>query len=217
MPSPNVEEYIEALYRLGAAEKPVGTGHLAESLHVVAPSVTTMLKRLVRDGLVIHEPYKGISLTEAGKAMSMSLVRRHRLSERLLTDMIGLPWDKVHEVACKLEHVITDDLEENVYNALGKPKTCPHGHPVDAPDPTSLQTLFDLTAGDSARIVMVGEDSSEFLRYVSQIGLVPGVAVKVIERAPVGDVITIECSGATATIGKDVSKKIWVESVERQE
>jgi DtxR family transcriptional regulator, Mn-dependent transcriptional regulator len=211
MPSPNVEEYIEALYRLGAMEKPVGTGELAESLHVAAPSVTTMLKRLVRDGLVAHESYKGITLTESGKAMSVSLVRRHRLSERLLTDMIGLPWDKVHDLACKLEHVIEGELEDNVYAALGKPDTCPHGHPVDASRAGSGLKLFDVPVGDCACVAMVAEDSPGFLQYLSQVGLAPGVRVTVTDKAPFGDVLSIECGGKSHTIGRDVAEKIWVE------
>ena len=210
MPSQNVEEYIEALYRLGAGEKPVSTGDLAASLGVVAPSVTTMLKRLVRDGLVTHARYRGITLTEDGKAMSRSLVRRHRLSERLLTDMIGLPWDKVHDVACKLEHVITGDLEENVYDALGQPATCPHGHPVDGGEPAPASSLFDLAVGESGRVVMVGEESGTLLSYLSEIGLVPGAEVKVIGKAPVGDVVSIVCGGSTATIGRDVAGEVWV-------
>ena len=211
MPSPNVEEYIEALYRLGAMEKPVGTGALAESLHVAAPSVTTMLKRLVRDGLVSHESYRGILLTESGKAMSVSLVRRHRLSERLLTDMIGLPWDRVHDLACKLEHVIQGELEDDVYNALGKPDTCPHGHPVDASSVGSGVTLFEMAVGDCACVVRVAEDSPGFLQYLAQVGLAPGVKVTVTDRAAFGDVLSIECGGASHTIGRDVAEKIWVE------
>jgi DtxR family transcriptional regulator, Mn-dependent transcriptional regulator len=211
MPSPNVEEYIEALYRLGAMEKPVGTGALAESLHVAAPSVTTMLKRLVRDGLVAHESYRGITLTESGKAMSVSLVRRHRLSERLLTDMIGLPWDKVHDLACKLEHVIQGELEDDIYIALGKPDTCPHGHPVDASSAGSGVMLFDLAVGDCASVVKVAEDSPEFLQYLAQVGLAPGVKVTVTGRAAFGDVLSIECGGGSHTIGREVAEKIWVE------
>lgn len=213
MPSPNVEEYIEALYRLGAMEKPVATGQLAESLGVAAPSVTTMLKRLVRDGLVAHESYKGITLTDAGKAMSVSLVRRHRISERLLTDMIGLPWDKVHDLACKLEHVIEGELEDDVYAALGKPETCPHGHPVDASNSGSKIRLFNLAAGDTARVAKVAEDSPGFLQYLHQMGIAPGVHVSVLDKAPFGDVLSIRCQGVAYTIGKDVSEKIWVEPV----
>jgi DtxR family transcriptional regulator, Mn-dependent transcriptional regulator len=216
MASPNVEEYIEALYRLGAMEKPVATGELAESLRVAAPSVTTMLKRLVRDGLVAHESYKGITLTDAGKAMSVSMVRRHRISERLLTDMIGLPWDKVHDLACKLEHVIEGELEDNVYAALGKPETCPHGHPVDASDTGSKVRLFDLAAGDSARVTKVAEDSPEFLQFLSQMGISPGVQLTVIDRPPFGDVLSVDCQDGRHTIGKDVSEKIWVEPVRKE-
>ena len=214
MSSASVEEYIETLYRLGAAEKPVGTGELAESMGVVAPSVTTMLKRLVRDGLVAHLPYKGIKLTEAGRAMSVSLVRRHRLSERLLTDMIGVPWDKVHEVACKLEHVITGDLEENVYDALGHPDTCPHGYPVDAAEPVSTLALSEAPVGVELRILMVSEGPAEFLRYISEIGLVPGAAVKVVSRAPLGDVLILECGETTSSVGRDVAERIWLQTME---
>lgn len=217
MPSQNVEEYIEALYRLGAAEKPVGTGELAERLNVAAPSVTTMLKRLVRDGLVTHEPYRGILLTEAGKKMSVSLLRRHRLSERLLTDMIGLSWERVHEVACKLEHVIVGDLAEQVYNALGKPEICPHGHPVDPSETVSKLALFDVVVGDYARVKMIADESYGFLEYLSNMDLVPGNVARVTDRAAFGDVITVECGTGSYTIGKEVAEKILVELIEREE
>ncbi|MDO8588924.1 MAG: metal-dependent transcriptional regulator [Armatimonadota bacterium] len=210
MPSQNVEEYIEALFRLGATEKAVSTGDLAEKLGVAAPSVTTMLKRLVRDGLVTHEPYRGIALTDKGRALSFSLLRRHRLSERLLTDMIGLSWDKVHDVACKLEHVIAGELEDDVYAALGRPDTCPHGHPMNVAEVAPDATLFDLPSDEPAIVTMVAEESADFLQYLSQIGIAPGTEVRVVERAPFGDVITIDCGGSSHTIGKDVAVKIWV-------
>ena len=210
MPSQNVEEYMEALYRLGAAAKPVGTVALAENLHVVAPSVTTMLKRLVRDGLVTHEPYRGTLLTEAGRTMAVSLLRRHRLSERLLTDMIGLPWEKVHDVACKLEHVITGDLEENVFDALGRPETCPHGYRMDGADSIVDFTLFDMPVGETARVVIVSEESGDFLKYMAEVGLVPGGEVVVVERSPLRDVLTVIVGGQSRTISKDVAGKVWV-------
>jgi len=129
--SPTVEEYLEAIYRLGEKGEPARTSDLAEHLNVTLGTVTNTVENLEKQQLVTHEPYKGVRLTDKGQKIALDVVRRHRLSERLLTDILRLEWSKVHDAACKLEHVFAGkELSEHLEKALGNPKTCPHGNPI---------------------------------------------------------------------------------------
>jgi DtxR family Mn-dependent transcriptional regulator len=217
MSSQSVEEYVEAIYRLGGEDGSVSTGGLASHLKVAAPSVTTMLKRLVRDGLVVHTPYHGIALTQSGLDMATTLIRNHRLSERLLTDVIGLSWDEVHEVACKLEHVITGDLADKVYHALGEPQTCPHGNPVSVDRSASLIRLIDLEPGSSARVARITNEDQSFLRYLQENDIQPGASIAMVSKAPFGNVVNVEVNGVAHSLGSEVASTIWVRPVEKQD
>src|SRR5438067_4870841 len=128
----SIEEYVEGIWRLQQEVQTVGTGEVAQYMTVAPASATTMLKRLAALGLVEHEPYQGVRCTEKGEALAVELLRKHRLLERLLVDFLGLPWDGVHDLACKLEHYISMDVADRIESALGNPTTCPHGNPVDA-------------------------------------------------------------------------------------
>ena len=130
MPTARIEEYLEALFKLQQEAHPVGASRLAESLDLSAASVSEMLKRLKQTGLVHSHKNKGVCLTAKGERLAKQTVRRHRLSERLLTDLLGYKWDEVHDEACKLEHAIGPELEEKIAKSLGDPQTCPHGHAI---------------------------------------------------------------------------------------
>lgn len=217
MPSQSVEEYIEAIYRLGGESGTVSTGDLAASLGVAAPSVTTMLKRLVRDGLVEHTPYYGIKLTDTGRQMAASLIRSHRLSERLLTDFVGLPWDEVHEVACRLEHVITGDLADKVYQALGEPQTCPHGNPIAEDIHGELLKLSEAEPGRTVVIVKISKEDPTLLKYLEEHGIKPLSCVRVISRSPMGDVVSVQTEKGVCAFGPDTASCVWVKQIEEQE
>lgn len=211
MASQSVEEYIEAIYRLGGKTGTVNTCDLAEQLGVAPPSVTTMLRRLSRDGLVRHVPYRGISLTERGLEMAASMIRRHRLSERLLTDVLGIPWDRVHAAACKLEHVITGEIEDRAYEVLGEPERCPHGHLLEGDEIHCLRVLSDVAAGESVRVVKVADDDDEFLKAAAEIGLKPCAEVGVALSDDAGLVVNV--SGQTQTISHEMAALVWVASL----
>lgn len=189
--SPSVEEYLEELFRLTDEDDPfVSTGALAERLDVKAPSVTEMLRSLERKGLVEYEPYRGAKLTVEGEEEGQKLVQKHRLIERLLTDVLGLDWSEVHDEACELEHAISDDLEEKIREALEEPETCPHGKPVtgradDVP-------LDDLEPGTRGTISSVSDDDPETLQRLKLMRLVPGSKVEVIEKRPDSTVLLVD-------------------------
>ena len=125
------EEYLEVIYRCAETSGQAAANEVAKRLGVTTPAVTGMLQRLAKRGLVSYRRYRQVSLTKAGRQLAQELIRRHRLAERLLTDFVGLPWDKVHAEACKVEHVIAGEVEARLGELLAETATCPHGHPLD--------------------------------------------------------------------------------------
>lgn len=207
--SESVEEYIEAIYRLGGASGTVNTCELADALHVAPASVTTMLRRMSRDGLVKHLRYRGVSLTENGLEMATSTLRRHRLSERLLTDVLGMPWDKVHDAACKLEHVLTGEVEERAFQVCGEPKRCPHGNLLEGQEDQSLILLSDVAAGDRVGVVKLGDENPDFLHLVSELGLIPSTELTVNSRSEAH--VTVAISGQEHLVDAALAARIWVQ------
>jgi len=215
MASQSVEEYIEAIYRIGGESGRVNTCELAGLLGVAPPSVTTMLRRLSRDGLVKHVRYRGIILTPRGREMAASMIRRHRLSERLLTDVLGIPWDRVHDAACRLEHVITGEIEQKAYEVLGEPERCPHGHLLDGGDEQTLLRLGEVEPGGRAVVVKLADEGGSFLRCAAEIGLVPSAEVTVEARPDSG--IALVIGNQRLTVDPALAKHVWVRLVQRSE
>lgn len=206
----NAEEYIEGIYRLTRGDDGVIASDLARHLGISMASVTGMLKRLSERELVSYAPYKGIRLTDTGRRIALELIRRHRLSERFLTDLLGLPWEKVHEEACKFEHVVTGEIEERMTRVLGNPKTCPHGHPLDATQPDTSVPLACLTPKDTAVIIKIDDERSEFLQYLATLGLMPGATVEVTAKAPFNGPLMVKVGSASYALGQEVADKISV-------
>lgn len=220
-----VEEYLETIYRLqekqGAGAK---TNDIVRTLKVVPGTVTNTIERLEREGYVSHEPYKGVRLTEKGRRIAAQVVRRHRLSERLLTDILHVGWGKAHEVACKIEHDIADEeVMGSIEKALGNPKTCPHGNPIPGKDGESINEgekpgfslLSDLSATEGGTIVRVVNEDVEVLQYLSRLGLVPGAFVEILRKEPIGELVTLRLrNSATHIISQRAASVIEVK-VER--
>lgn len=208
----SIEEYTEGIYRLQEEIGEVSTGDIAKYMSVAPASVTTMLKRMAELGLVEHTPYQGVRLTEKGEVLSISLLRKHRLLERMLVDFLELPWDDVHDLACKLEHYISEDVTDRIAKALNYPRTCPHGNPVDATENDGSFRLTNATVGDRLTVVKVTDERREFLAYLLEIGLVPEASIYYRARTPFGDVMTLEIGpdGDTVAIGRDVANSVWV-------
>jgi len=211
--TPRIEEYLESIYKLQQEQHPVSTSRLALHLKLSAPSVSEMIKKLANKGLVNHTE-KGVCLTCSGNSIAKKVIRRHRLSERLLTDILGFKWDEVHEEACRLEHAISPEMENRIAESLGNPKTCPHGHPIPDKDGMYLKEyvkpLSELKAGEKGVIVSVFEEDSKMLQYLASLGLIPEVCVRVEEVAPFGGPLIVSISGSRYALGRDVASKIKV-------
>jgi len=191
-----VEEYLEAIYRLQEKTGAARTSDMVRMLDVAPGTVTNTVERLEKEGYVAHEPYKGVKLTEKGLKVAVHVLRRHRLSERLLTDILQVEWNRVHDTACKLEHGITDEIIKPLEKVLGHPKTCPHGNPI----PTTMggiieeksQPLTALSAEQRGIIVKITEEEADLLKYLETIGLTPGASIEVVEKAPFNGPITLK-------------------------
>ncbi|TAN46111.1 MAG: metal-dependent transcriptional regulator [Candidatus Methanoperedens sp.] len=208
-----IEEYLESIYKLQEEQHPVSTSRLAEHLKLSSPSVSEMVKKLTGRGLVFQSE-KGVCLTDDGKSLAKKVIRRHRLSERLLTDILGFKWDEVHDEACRLEHAISPEMEDRIAESLGNPKTCPHGHPIPDKDgkliKEKVKPLCDLKAHEKGIIVNVFEEDPKMLKYLASLGLIPDVCVKVEEVAPFGGPLIVCVAGSRYALGREVASKIKV-------
>jgi DtxR family Mn-dependent transcriptional regulator len=183
--TPAMQDYLKAVYRLGH-QGPVATQRLADELGVAPSSATNMAKRLHELGLVTHEPYHGVTLTEAGRQAALDVVRRHRLWETYLAQAVGMGWDEVHDEAERLEHYLSERLESRIDSLLGFPATDPHGDPIprEGADPAPGPTLLQAPAGAEGTISRISDRDPEQLRYLGALGIVPGARVTVLEHLP---------------------------------
>jgi DtxR family transcriptional regulator, Mn-dependent transcriptional regulator len=206
--------YMKAIYRLEREGPGVTTSALATELGVAPASVSGMLKKLVNDGYVEHEVRGDIELTRKGLEVAVGVVRRNRLAERLLTDVLGMSWDEVYAEACILEHAITPRVEERLIATLGDPQTCPHGHPIPPADLTepvrSGVPLAQVDSGSHVTVSGVTEQMPEILRYLGQVGIRPGVRLSVVEKAPLGGPLTIEIDGSRHAISLELARTVMI-------
>jgi DtxR family Mn-dependent transcriptional regulator len=216
----SVEDYLKAIYELTIHEGRATTSKLAEYLEVTPASVTGMVKKLaaIQPPLVEYRKHRGVSLTDYGKKAALETLRHHRLLELFLFEILGYPWDRVHEEADRLEHVISEELEERIASVLGDPKHDPHGDPIPSKDlevpPSPSICLSDLKDGDSAVILRVRDTDSNLLRYLMELGIVPNNRVEVMKRTPFDDNLHIRVLGneETHVLGPDITDQIYVET-----
>jgi DtxR family Mn-dependent transcriptional regulator len=209
-----IEEYLECIYKLQEKSGVARTSDIVKSLGVVPGTVTNTVEWLEKEGLVTHKPYKGVKLTQKGRKIALQVIRRHRLSERLLVDILHMEWDKVHDAACKLEHGITDEMIESLEKALKHPKTCPHGNPI----PTEYggiveeksQPLLELATGEQSTIVKITEERADLLHYLDKLGLVPGASIEVREKAPFNGPITVKVGSTSHALSRAIASIIQV-------
>ncbi|MGO8873963.1 MAG: metal-dependent transcriptional regulator [Acidimicrobiales bacterium] len=212
---PPVEEYLETIFALEEEGIPVIQARLAERLGKAAPSVSEMLDRLEADGL-IERSSRQITMTRTGVALAEGVVRKHRLAERLLVDIIGLDWDKAHLEAGRWEHVISDDVEARLVVLLGNPTTCPHGNPIPgAEGGVPVQTrLAEAQPGDRVRLERITESvehETASLSYLGDHGLTPGTTAVIGSRAPDGT-LTLVVGDATVALGPAMTERMFVAS-----
>jgi DtxR family Mn-dependent transcriptional regulator len=210
----SLEEYLEAVYRLEREGPGVTTSGLAADLGVAPASVSGMLKKLAEGGYLEYRARGEAKLTQRGLAVGVRVIRRHRLAELMLTQLLGMPWDKVHDEACRLEHAISAAVEERLVAVLGDPKVCPHGHPIPPSDLSTPERpgmkLAHLQPGAVARIVEVIEDVPEMLRYLDSIGMRPGAEVDVVEYGPLGGPVTVANARGRHAISIELARLITV-------
>src|SRR4030042_2682855 len=192
MRSERVEEYLEAISKRQKTEMPVSTSSLAADLGVSLPAVTDMIRRLESDGLIEYEPNKGVLLTAEGSRAALSTIRRHRLWERFLTDILGLRWDKVHDEACRHEHASSPETEKRLATLRGDADTCPHGNPI--PDKNgnisdqNVRPLSEFEAGQNVIISSVVKEEGQLLRKIAKWGLKPKSVVKIEKKNDDGSI-----------------------------
>ena len=210
-----IEEYLEGIYRLqersgGAAR----TGDIVKLLQVAPGTVTNTVERLEKKGLVTHAPYKGVKLTKKGRKIAIDVIRRHRLSERLLTEILRVKWSEAHQIACRLEHSFTGDLVKKLEKALRHPKTCPHGNPI----PTQCggiieqksEPLTNLKPKEKSALVKITDEKQEILDYLNNLGLLPEALLEVVEKAPFNGPITVKINGKRQALSFEIASIIYV-------
>ncbi|OLC67262.1 MAG: hypothetical protein AUG06_00585 [Actinobacteria bacterium 13_1_20CM_2_65_11] len=215
-PSEVISRYLEALYYMWSEGEPPRSARLADWLGVSRPTVTVALRRMTRDGMVRMNNRKEIELTAAGRRTAESIVRRHRIMERWLTDVLGLDWVTADAEAARLEHAVSEVVERRLYEAIGRPRTCPHGNPIPGHSTASPKErrLATLGAGARAAISRVSEvaerDAPLLLAYLDERGLIPGRDVDVVEVDDIGRTIRIRAGKREVTLSHDTAAKLWV-------
>src|SRR3954464_4259419 len=211
-----VEDYAKAIYALEQREHAaVSTNALAERMGVTAASASAMVKRLDGLGLVSHVPYRGVKLTAAGSQLALEILRHHRLLELYLTESLGVPWDRVHDEAEVLEHVLSEDLEELIAAKLGDPTRDPHGDPIPTreleivEDPT--QTLASLELGARGRFVRISDSDPDMLRYLAERGIAPGAKFEVVDKQPFDGPSFARFGGSVHVLGGELAARMRVE------
>lgn len=228
--SATVEEYLETIYNMAMEDELIIGARLAEKFRVAPPTVTEMLKRLVRDGYVKMDSRRQVTLTEAGNEAAEAVLRRHRLTERFLVDMLGMQWHQVHEEACRLEHFISGAVEARVIASLNNPMTCPHGNPIPGSVPNARSYLKDqgalrlstLTEGEAASILCISEvveDEEALVLYMHEKGLMPGIRLLVLGQSNLGqeeqeENFKVQIEGREICISKASASKIWVTTLD---
>lgn len=211
VPTPTLEEYLEAIYKL-SLEGPVRPTQIAESMGVSGPTVTATMRRLEQQGLVTRQG-TDVVLTEAGQSQALTIVRKHRVAERFLVDVLGLDWEVAHEDACLLEHALSDRVLVALEALLDNPSVCPHGHPIPTAsgvvERPAGRLLSAVPVGESVRIMRVSE-ADDVLGYLGSVGLVPGQTVSVVSTEKVGDLITVRVNDRDVVIAGSVAARVTV-------
>lgn len=210
-----VEDYLKAIYELERSGQAAETNAIARLLNIAPASVSGMVRRLADQGLITHARYHGARLTAAGRRAALRTLRRHRVIEAYLTSALGYSWDRVHDEAERLEHAASDELIDRMASAIGEPETDPHGAPIPTREGTLRERvvipLATLAPGDTARVQRVSDEDAERLRYLAELGIVPGATVQVIAREPFGGPIALDVDDVKRTIGPELAAHVLVE------
>jgi DtxR family transcriptional regulator, Mn-dependent transcriptional regulator len=189
------------------------SGDLAGVLGVSPATATAMVKRLADRGLVSHAPYKGVTLTDSGRKTAIAVLRRHRIVERFLADFLGYSWAEADRLAPQFEHDLPQEVEDRLFEALGRPSTCPHGFPIPGLGTDGipeLARLYDLEPGEKAVVALSSSVSQAMVTFLSEMGLVPGAEVEVVDKQPFGGPLVLQVAGAERTLGERAGRQVRV-------
>lgn len=215
MATQSIEDYIKAIFQLGEDAKAVQTSAIADRLEVRPASVSNMMRRLAKLGLIDYAPYRGALLTEEGEILARRMVRRHRLIERFLTEVLGYPWEEVHDEAERLEHAVSARFVEAIDNLLERPATDPHGAPIPGRDGTMVQQSFpalsELQNGERAVVRRVRDSDASLLRYLREVGIQPDVQLEILGRSIQDDSLRIRIADREVALRAAVASAVFVE------
>lgn len=208
------EDYLKAIYELEQRGSAAGTNDIAARLGIAAASVSGMVQRLARLGVVRAERYRGARLTATGRAAALRLIRRHRIIECYLVDRLGFGWEDVHDEAERLEHAASDELIARMAEAIGNPTEDPHGAPIPTAagevDETRLASIADLASGEHATVVRVSDRDPAFLRYLDGMGIRPGASVTVLEKSPFDGPVRLRVGGTEHAVGTPAAEQVFI-------
>ena len=202
------EEYLQTIFWLQEAGLPMTGANVARAMQLSAPTVHEMIGRLERDGYITRGHDKALAFTDNGREHAEGVVRRHRLIERFLTDVLGIPWDEVHEEAERLEHAMSPVLEERMRAAIGDAKTCPHGHPINVGERIVGVPLADVELGAQVRVLRFENEAEDLLHYLKDAGIEPGMEGTVAERDD--DHVVVESDGRRCELTRSVAETVAV-------
>jgi DtxR family Mn-dependent transcriptional regulator len=214
MPSEPVENYLKNIYKLQESEGKVSTTSLSERLGISPPSVTEMIKKLADEGRVTYAPYRGVELTDEGRKQALRIIRRHRLWESFLAEVLGYPWDEIDEEAERLEHSTSERLEQRLDAALGHPRTDPHGDIIPTAsghiDEVSRVSLALVPLGSTVTVLRVSDQNPEILQYAAKLGITPNRKIRVKERIAFDGSLRIEVGKKEQFVSAKLANNIFV-------
>ena len=213
-----VEDYLKTIYQITSTNERASTNQIAMALGLAPASVTGMIKKLndIEPPVVEYQKHRGVVLTEKGESIALEIIRHHRLIEVFLHEVLEYDWDEVHPEADRLEHVISEEFEERIAKALGNPTHDPHGDPIptrelEMPD-RLLSPLSDLRPGQEAVVLQVRDENPELLRYLSDMGIIPNVSLRILEYSPLDENLSLQVSGEgnNFVLGPRITQEIFV-------
>jgi DtxR family Mn-dependent transcriptional regulator len=209
-----VEDYLRTILELESENEAVSTTALATALGITSASVSSMIKKLARRGLLDHQPYRGATLTASGRGEALRVLRRHRLVEQFLLEVLEVPWERVHVEAHRIEHALSDYLVERIDDLLNHPSHDPHGAPIPTVDgrleKRQLLRLADLAPGESGVVARVSDREPDLLRHLADLALFPGAEFTVTAIAPLDGPRTVQVGDSNHTLGREVAQRIMV-------
>jgi DtxR family Mn-dependent transcriptional regulator len=219
MASEQIENYLKNIYKLSSNEGKVTTSSLSEKLQISPASVSEMIKKLAEEGTLTHTPYKGVELTEEGKLLALRIIRKHRLWEMFLVQVLHFGWDEIDDEAERFEHIMSDKMEEKIDHVLGHPSIDPHGDPIPTKDGvitcSMSYPMVDAHEGSVVRVLRVSDSNSEMLQYVSSIGISLNKEITVRQKMNFDNSLLVRIGDKEVNISSTIASNIFVENVER--